>query len=412
MRASTTSRAAAHRPSFSGLMCFSARLMLGRKLYAVILLLVMVLISGHMTMPGDLRAYDDGKHKEAQDINGIAAAFLEAYNMPGDMDEHATTIAFWSQLQEQSRALMQSYNVMRRYNRERPAGLDEGWNTLYTDVLKGLEQGLIAKESDVLLRIGPVQMIEDNIYNNARKAMGLQPAELRPRHTRTQYWRNLLSGSHYFSIAPFVVLMLLLHGSFSIDHESGSEKTINSLPVSSISRNAARLLGQGLFAVVLVLMAVLLCSLTYPPGGDAFYLGGHGKLLSFETYLSHNISYAEHLLPAEAYFLRAGGLYGLSLLFFCLLTMLLSASIKNSILALLLPITLLLILYMPNYMQTSLGKLPPPYTALFSPQLVLEAKAALSFPVLSWLYMVGGLIYVSGILFTGYPGRRRHVDQA
>ncbi len=420
MPVSTNANDMSPQAKFSDLLVFFSRLFWGKRTTIIFLLFILTLLSGHLTMPANWHAFDREKQKEAQDILGIAGAYVDAYKVPEEaevlsidpeklqmLDEQTQ---FWTQLQRQSSSLVQNYSVMQRYNTEPPENLGKGWHDLYNMVLQGLKQDTITVESDVVLRIGPVQLIEDDIYNQARASLGLEASERRPSCSRTQYWRNIFSGSHYFSILPLVALILLLHSSFSIDYESGSAKIINSLPVGDIKRNAARLMAQGILAVLLVALTIFFCSFAYPPGGEELFLQRHGSLLRLEEYLAIEVPYSEYVIVSGPYFLQAGKMYGLMLLFFSLFTMLLSARLKNSLLALLLPLTFLLINFMPNYMQSSLGKLPPTLTALFSPQMLIEGKASLSLDALEWIYLICGLIFLLGILFSGRQGRRSHVD--
>lgn len=420
MQVSTNSKNMAPQPIFSDLIIFFSRLFLGRKTYIIFLLLILMLLSGHLTMPANLIAYDNEKQKEAQDILDIAGTYVDAYKVPEEARAIPTSheklqvineqTHFWTQLQRQSNLLVQSYGVMQRYNREPPESLGKDWHNLYNTILEGLKQHTITEESDVVLRIGLVQLIEDDIYNKARNSLGLGASELRPTYSRTQYWRNILSGSHYFSILPLVALMLLLHSSFSIDYESGSAKIINSLPVGSIKRNAARLTAQGILAAVLVALIVYLCSFTYPPGEETVFLQRHGSLLQLERYLTIDVPYFEYVILSGSYFLQGGKIYSLILLFFCFVTMLLSACSKNSLLALFLPLTFVLINYMPNYMQSRLGKDPQTLTALLSPQMVIEGKASLPSDALECVYLICVLALIWGILFSVRQGRRSHVD--
>ncbi len=422
MRGSTGSKARGGKPGFAGLAAFSIKLMLGGRLYVLAALLAAVLLSGHLTMPGAVAQYDGDRLKEAQDISSIAGSVLEAYEASqgsGGPAENAEkdegieeALAFWDGLQRDSGAIAQSYQAMQKFKLGRPARMDENWHALYSAVLKGLEQGLIPEDSDLPLIIGKLRLMEDGIYNNARKAMGLRPLELRPGYSRGQYWRNLFSGWHYFSLAPLVILVLLLHGSFSLEEECGSAKLIRSLPAGSLRRNAARLLGQGLFAAGAVLTCILLCGLTYPAGGADHFLHGQGKLLDLNRNLLWDAHDTRYLLPSGAYFRQAGALYIILALFFVLLTMLLSAGTKNSLIALLVPVTLLFAFYMPNFMQTSLGRLPPGLTALLSPQFLMEDKAVFDVPAFCWRFLLAELAFALGILLTGRPGRRRYVDQA
>lgn len=420
MRASTSIEAMQPNPTFPGLARFFAKLLLGKKTYILFALFVMILLSGHLSFPQAIANYNQDKQREAQDINGIAMAFLESYQSPENISEHAfdqrtqqninESVSFWSDLQTQSSILFQTYHVMMRYHKEQPSGLGKEWHAIYNKVLEGVKEGFLTKDADVLLRIGQVQLIEDSIYNNARKEMGMQPEQLRPAFSRAQYWRNILSGSHVFSILPLLMMVLLLHNSFSVDHESGSAKLINSLPVSNFKLNAARLLGQGLLAMALLMIGIILCSLTYPVVHESGYLWKHGQFLDLESYMTQHISYADYLLTEKAYFLRSGSLYLLMILLCGSFTMLLSNRVKNSILALLLPTTLLLFCFMPNHMRTSLGDVAPRLTALLSPQMVLENKAALSFSTLSGLFLICELVFILTILFSGHSNRRRHVD--
>ncbi len=399
-------------------MGFAVKPMLGKKLYAILGLLVVVLLSGHLTMPRAAVAFDERKLEESRDIANIATVLVEANQaMLEDSetkankdDKRKQMLAFWGSIQRKSKALEQRYNTMKKYDMERDGQLARGWHELYAEVVVGLEKGLIKAESDLVLRIGRVRLLEEQIYNGGRKTKGLNVVELRPAYTRGEYWRSLAGGLHYFSVAPFVVLILLLHNSFSIDYESGSGKLINSLPVSSVKRNASRLLAQALLALGLTFGCIVLCSFTYPVGEAEYYLSEHGNLLSIKYYLSHNISYAEYLMPAGRYYLQVGLMYGLTSMFASLLTILLSAKSKNGLVALLIPITVFLMLFMPNYMQTGLGKIPSPLTAHLAPQFVLENKAYLSMAQLCGLLLLCGLIFVLGIILTGYQ-RRRYVDK-
>lgn len=409
-------------PGFWNLIVFFSRLFWRKKTWIIFLLLILTLLSGHLTMPANLLAYDSEKEEEAKDIFGIAEANVEAYKIsdkdkaePISIDHEKLKMIekqteFWIQLQTQSSTLLQAYNVMRRYNREPPENLGENWNSLYNTILHGLKQNTISVESDVVLRVGSSQLIEENLYHQACSSLNLKVSSLRPTYSRTQYWRNILSGSHYFSILPFVALILLLHSSFSVDYESGSAKIINSLPVSKIKRNAARLIGQGILATVSVVLIIFLCSFAYPAGEETAFLQGHSRLLHLEEYLSMDVRYTDYVILASSYFLKASKAYALMLLFYSLITMLLSARIKNSLLALFFPITFLLINYMPNYMQSDLGKLPPALSALFSPQMVIEGKASLSLYALEWIYFICCLVFILGIVFSVSQGRRSYVD--
>lgn len=404
--------AAARIPGFFDLARFFIRLMKGRRLYVLAALLTLLLLSGHITMPADIRAHDQKKWIEAQDIAGIADTQRnECENIAKtSADKEQITqiqprLAFWRLLYQKSNAIIQIYNTMNRYGKARFPRLDESWYDLYLCVSDGIAKEIIRENSEVPFRTGTVAPIENMLCNNARKAAGGKPLEPRPAYSRGQYWRSVFSGSHYLFSAPLLVLIFLLHGSFGIENECGSTKLIRSLPAGGVKLNAARVAAQSAFSLLFVCVITALCSLTYPSVPSESYLAGQGKLLGFSAYLENGTDGAAVLLPAGAYFYRAAGLYFFIALFICMLTLLVSALTKSSVAALLLPVTLLISLFLPNHMSASMDALPSPVCAAFAPQMVIEGKAALAYSPLLILYLSCAMLFALCLCLSGKHGR-------
>lgn len=397
-----------HIPNMRTLVVFNASLFLRKSILIILLGLIFVLLSGRLTLPTDTQTYNAAKLKEAQDIQSIAEANLEAFTLPKEElsalpDTQAQKIKeytdFWTAVQRQSAALVQNYHVMQRYHRQTPDVTEEKWYILYQHVLNGIARNIISAESDIILRISRLQLLESHLTYTAQTDLGISIASPRPNASVTTYLLHVASGAHYLSFFPLIALILLLHNSFSVHEESGCAKLLRSLPICSIKRNFTQMLTQGCMALLSVGLCIVICCLAYFPGQATHYLYQHGHLLRSDNPFSPDILLMTYILPFQAYFKQVAGIYMLMLSFVALFTMLLSAQTKNSTAALLIPISVLLTCLMPNTVQMKLGRLPPALTALFSPQMIVEGKAALSVPVMKLIYVIGDLMCMIGILF-------------
>lgn len=410
MRASTNNTL-----SFGRLSRAFLRLLLGKRLLLVLLLLVAVLLCGHLSLRADEVRYDRNQRKVAADVEALAQGYVASYQTPHMKEKVKTdpklqnTVAYWVTLEKQSKQILLSYTMMDKYHMDRQKELGADWHKLYHQLFEGYRQGILPEHSDVLLRIGEARLIENLLYNGARQESGLPPRELRPRNSRPDYAYAVPGGTNALSVALLLALLLLLHTSFSQDYDCGSFKLIETLPVPAWKRNAARLVAQGASALVLVLLCAFVVSLTFPAGSeDRFFLVGQGPVLTLEKYaqVADSLPYASYVLPSTSWLLRAFGLYLAWLLVFGLLALCLSARLKNSILALFLPVTLLLFGFLPNTLSLLNAQHPNPVAALLSPRLVLEKQAALGSTQLL-LLLLGTAVLLVLLTLPGRLGRRR-----
>ncbi|MDO5738279.1 MAG: hypothetical protein Q4P65_03400 [Eubacteriales bacterium] len=397
----------------SDLFVFFSNLIINKYSILLFLLFFCGLLSGHLTIPKSQEQYDEARGSDLDAISRYVASAMDSFEyvkeQGGEVTNEAERIKLYGEIKRRAEMVIQQYSTEAKYGLGDRSILDKNWYLMCDAIISGVRDGFIDTSSDLILQIGEINLVKSHLFNRGLVSMGVGNEQLRPRYDREQFLENVFGGVHLLSLLPFIVMVFLIHNSFSQDYETSTYKLLRTLPISNISSNTVKLLAYMIIPIVVMLGLIFLASLTYRSNADAMFIFNQGEFSSLFDYAKAELNPSDYIISANSYIGSLFLLYFLELFAVSAITIFLSKVSKNSFFSLTLPLTALLFLSAPNIVASKSPASKLPYSSFISGKYVLEKLAPLDIHSAILLFLGIGIILTILIIVPRHTFRKRFI---